>query len=104
MSFAPRFFDRHRGFAMGVILSGNGIGGLVLAPITQTLLDHLGVRWTLRALALINLLILTPIAFVPRQPPGFEARRRGDGRTRLNIKLITRGVFIGQVSHFYDFV
>lgn len=98
MSFAPRFFDRNRGFAMGVILSGNGVGGLVLAPLIQALIDHVGVRWTLRVLALINLILLTPIAFVSRQPPGFEARRRGEARARLNLKLVTRGVFIGQVS------
>jgi len=96
MSLAPRFFDRNRGFAMGVILSGNGAGGLVLAPVVQTLIEHVGVRWTLRVLALLNFILLVPIAFVPRHPPGFEARRRGDARARLNLKLVTRGVFIGQ--------
>lgn len=30
MSTAPVYFDRHRGFAMGVILAGSGVGGVVI--------------------------------------------------------------------------
>ncbi|KAI5123977.1 hypothetical protein M0805_006389 [Coniferiporia weirii] len=98
MSLAPRYFDRHRGFAMGFILSGNGVGGLVLAPIVQTLLtDRVGVRWTLRILGLMTLVLMAPVACVPKQPPGFEARRRGGpDSTRLNLNLVRRGTFLAQ--------
>ncbi|KAH8119368.1 monocarboxylate transporter [Phellopilus nigrolimitatus] len=97
MSLAPRFFDQHRGFAMGFILSGNGAGGLVLAPVVHTLLHRFGVRWTLRILGLWTLVMMIPVACVARQPPGFEARRRGGpGTTRINVNLVRRGTFLAQ--------
>ncbi|KAL5485184.1 hypothetical protein ACEPAI_7826 [Sanghuangporus weigelae] len=95
MSLAPRFFDRNRGLAMGIILSGNGIGGLVLAPTVHALIHSVGVRWALRILGIWSLVLMTPVALVPRHPPGFEARRRG-GASRLNASLLKKGTFIGQ--------
>ena len=97
MSLAPRFFDRNRGLAIGLILSGNGIGGLVLAPTTHALIQGVGVRWALRILGIWSLVLMTPVAFIPRHPPGFEARRRG-GASRLNASLLKKGTFVGQVS------
>lgn len=60
---------------MGFVLAGNGIGGLVLSPMTQALIDKIGIGWTLRVLGLMTLLMMTPVAFVLRQAPGFEERR-----------------------------
>lgn len=98
MSLAPQVFDRNRGFAMGFILSGNGVGGLVLAPTLHTLIQRVGVQWTLRILGLWTFIMMIPVACVPRQPPGFEARRRGrQGSSRLNLSLLKRGTFIAQV-------
>ena len=98
MSLAPRFFDRNRGLAMGFILSGIGVGGLVLAPTVQALIQRVGVRWTLRILGLWSFVLMVPVALVPRHPPGFEARRRGGpGGSRFNADLLKRGTFIAQV-------
>jgi len=36
-SLTPVFFDRHRGLAMGIAMAGSGAGGLVLAPVTQSI-------------------------------------------------------------------
>lgn len=41
---APTWFSARRGLAMGVILSGTGIGGLVWAPAIQALNASLGFR------------------------------------------------------------
>ncbi|KAF8890076.1 major facilitator superfamily domain-containing protein [Infundibulicybe gibba] len=81
MSITPVYFDRHRGFAMGVILAGSGVGGLVIAPVLQLLLDKHGVHWALRILAIWNL-------------PGFNGVRR----TRVNMGLVKRGTFLYQVG------
>ncbi|KAJ7112200.1 major facilitator superfamily domain-containing protein [Mycena epipterygia] len=54
MSIAPTYFDRHRGFTMGCILSGAGAGGLVMAPVLQVFLDRYGIRGALRILAAWN--------------------------------------------------
>ena len=95
MSLAPRFFDQNRGFAMGFILSGNGIGGLVLAPVIHGLIAKYGVGWALRILSIWSLVMMLPVACVARQPPGFEARRRGG--PGMNYALMRRGTFIAQV-------
>ncbi|KAF9498832.1 monocarboxylate transporter [Pleurotus eryngii] len=92
MSIAPVYFDRHRGFAMGVILAGSGVGGLVIAPVLQVLLDKYGVQWALRILGIWNLVIGLPVSCVVKHRPGFGTR----GRTRLNLRLVTSSTFIYQ--------
>ncbi|KMQ45647.1 Major facilitator superfamily domain [Trichophyton rubrum] len=91
LSVAPEYFDRHRGAAMGFILSGASIGGLVLSPLIRTLLGVIGVRWTLRAMALANLVITLPVAI--SAPPSRSMTRRS---TLVNIRLAKKPVFILQ--------
>lgn len=93
MSITPVYFDKHRGFAMGVILAGSGVGGLVIAPVLQILLDKYGVHWALRILGIWNLAIGIPVSCVVRHRPGYGIR----GRTRMNMGLVKRGTFLYQV-------
>ncbi|KAK9708761.1 hypothetical protein K7432_009443 [Basidiobolus ranarum] len=53
----PQWFQKHRGLALGLGISGSGIGGLVYNPLAQFLLVKVGIRWTLRILAIMNLFI-----------------------------------------------
>ncbi|KAF9465457.1 major facilitator superfamily domain-containing protein [Collybia nuda] len=94
MSITPLYFDKHRGFAMGVILAGSGIGGLVLAPVLQVLLDKYGIHWALRIIGLWNLLIGIPVASVVKHRPGFNI----GSRTRMNMSLVKRGTFLYQAG------
>lgn len=91
LSVAPEYFDRHRGAAMGFILSGASIGGLVLSPLVRTLLGVIGVRWTLRAMALANMAITLPVAI--SAPPSRSMARRP---TLVNIRLAKKPAFILQ--------
>ncbi|KAJ7831017.1 MFS general substrate transporter [Mycena olivaceomarginata] len=81
-------------FAMGCILSGSGIGGLVMAPVLQVLLDRYGVRRALRILALWNFVVRIPVAYVIRRRSGFGTT----ARTRLNMALVRRGTFLYQAT------
>ncbi|KAK3066206.1 hypothetical protein LTS18_001909, partial [Coniosporium uncinatum] len=92
LSVAPEYFDSRRGAAMGVILSGAGLGGLALAPIIRVLLDSVGVRWTLRALGLLNLVIGLPIAW--SASPSRSSTRRP---TLVNINIAKKPAFMLQV-------
>ncbi|KAG5645866.1 hypothetical protein DXG03_005208 [Asterophora parasitica] len=94
MSITPIYFDRHRGFAMGVILAGSGIGGMVIAPTLQFLLTKYGAPWGLRILGIWNLATGIPVACVIRHRAGFGSR----GRTRINMGLVKRGTFLYQAS------
>ena len=59
---APEYFTAHRATAMGMILSGGGVGGLVLGPVLRALLARIGAAWTLRVLAAISLVVGLPVA------------------------------------------
>lgn len=89
VSVAPEYFDDHRGTAVGVILSGAGIGGLIFAPVSRALLSRLGVRWALRALGLINLVISLPIALSARPSRSFTRRP-----TLVNVRLARKPTFV----------
>ncbi|KAG0309510.1 hypothetical protein BGZ98_001653 [Dissophora globulifera] len=58
------WFDAKRGLALGLAVSGTGLGGLILAPATQALMDGVGVGWTLRVLALLCLVICGSASFL----------------------------------------
>ncbi|TVY32018.1 putative transporter, partial [Lachnellula occidentalis] len=93
LSAAPEYFTTHRGAAMGFILSGAGIGGLVFSPLIRTLLTAIGPRWTLRTLSLLNLLISLPIA-ITAAPSRFVGRRP----THINLALATKPAFLLSVG------
>jgi MFS family permease len=90
ISLTPVFFDRHRGFAMGIAMSGSGAGGLVFAPVTQSLLQRFGAPVTLRILGVWNFVICVAISFVIRPHPAYKP-------IRPSLALAKRGTFIVQV-------
>lgn len=87
------YFDRHRGFALGLVLSGAGVGGLVLSPVMHSLITTIGIRWALKILGIWNLVIGIPVSLVVKRRPGFSS----SGNTRLNFSVARRGTFIWQV-------
>lgn len=84
------FFDRHRGFAMGIAMAGSGAGGLVFAPVTQSLIEHYGAPVTLRILGVWNFAVCIPISFIIRRHPAYSP-------VRPSLALAKRGTFILQV-------
>lgn len=51
------YFSRKRGLATGIAVSGVGAGGLILAPLTNALIGHFDIYWTLRILAFICMVL-----------------------------------------------
>ena len=93
LSTAPEYFTTHRGSAMGFILAGSGVGGLVFSPLIRALITAIGPRWTLRFLCFLNLVISLPIA-VTASPSRFTGRRR----THVDLKLALRPAFLFSVG------
>lgn len=52
-----RWFESRRGLALGLAMSGVGVGGMVLTPCTQATIDAVGIYWTLRILAILCFVI-----------------------------------------------
>ncbi|OSD00871.1 MFS general substrate transporter [Trametes coccinea BRFM310] len=94
MSLTPAYFDRNRGAAMGIVLAGSGVGGLVLSPVFHVLLTRIGIRWALRILGLWNFALGIPISSVLTKKHGAAASAAGS--TRVSMALIKRGTFILQ--------
>jgi MFS family permease len=90
ISLTPVYFDRHRGFAMGIAMAGSGAGGLVLAPVVQSLLVRFGAPVTLRVLGVWNFVVCVIISFVVRPHPAYQP-------IRPSLALAKRGAFIFQL-------
>jgi MFS family permease len=55
-----RWFIRKRGTAIGIAMAGMGLGILLVVPLTQSLILHLGWRWAYVVLAVSALVIIIP--------------------------------------------
>ena len=58
------WFDRKRGLALGISLSGIGISGIVVPPVVQYLISSYGWRHTYLVMGLSVLLVSLPLIFV----------------------------------------
>ena len=59
-----KWFDRHRGLALGVALAGIGIGGVVWSLLTQTLSERYGWRNAMPIEAAVILLVALPLLLI----------------------------------------
>ncbi|MEE9256816.1 MAG: MFS transporter, partial [bacterium] len=57
----PRWFQRKRGLATGIMLSGGGVGTLFLFPIIERLIAYVGWRYTYLILGAAIFLIMVPL-------------------------------------------
>jgi sugar phosphate permease len=71
------WFDRRRGLALGIAMSGVGLGGFVMPQLAQALIDRVGWRGAYPILGLLTLLIAFPaVALWIREPQPGEGERR----------------------------
>lgn len=83
-SFAPlvadtsRWFDRRRGIALAICMSGNYTAGAVWPPVMQYFIDSVGWRQTYVGMGVFCLASMLPLALVlRRRPPVLEAAAAG---------------------------
>ncbi len=55
VSVPSQWFKARRGLAVGIAVSGSGLGGLIGAPVVQALIDSVGWQWSLRILGIMAL-------------------------------------------------
>jgi MFS family permease len=76
MAVAPTWFNKRRALAMGIIISGSGVGGMVWPPLLRALITHLGVRNTLRISAWITIVIMPVAGLALKWEPSLERQVR----------------------------
>lgn len=74
VTIAPGWFDARRGLAMGIILSGTGVGGVVWAPALRALNAAIGFRNTLRLTGGIGFALVSAAAMALEWDPASAAR------------------------------
>ncbi|KXS22383.1 MFS general substrate transporter [Gonapodya prolifera JEL478] len=81
----PQYFEKRRGMAVGMAVSGVGLGGFLMAPWTQAILDTLGWRWALRIVHITGgvCLLVSTLLNRPRYPR-LSASARFD-RSDINL-------------------
>nr|WP_221886656.1 MFS transporter [Halonotius roseus] len=71
-SVVPRWFERRRGAATGLIFVGNGLGLFVLPPIWQIAIADFGVRQGFLAIMSVTTLTFLAAGLLCRRPPWVE--------------------------------
>ncbi|OLY85364.1 putative transporter ESBP6 [Smittium mucronatum] len=64
LSITSMWFEKHRGLALGIAISGSGIGGLVITELTSVIINSINSKWALRITSLAFLVIIG-IASIP---------------------------------------
>ncbi|PWY66790.1 MFS general substrate transporter [Aspergillus sclerotioniger CBS 115572] len=72
MAVAPTWFSKRRGLAMGVIISGTGVGGMIWPPALRAMISHVGFRNALRISGCISLTTVTAAGAILRWEPKFH--------------------------------
>ncbi|KAL9620514.1 MAG: hypothetical protein Q9160_004983 [Pyrenula sp. 1 TL-2023] len=81
VTVAPTWFTARRGLAMGIVLSGTGVGGVVWAPILHAMIARIGFRNTLRVSGAIAFVLITAAGYVMHWEPATLRRLRVEATT-----------------------
>jgi MFS family permease len=77
MSVAPTWFDKLRGLAMGIVISGSACGGMIWPPVLRAITSHLGFRNALRTSGCLVILFVPLSGYILSWEPNFKAKVRG---------------------------
>jgi MFS family permease len=69
MSIIPRWFTKRRGIAMGLVMAGSALGGVIAPLLTQWLISTSGWRYAYIVLGIIILIITIPLSQFMRHSP-----------------------------------
>ncbi|KAJ3579187.1 hypothetical protein NPX13_g1384 [Xylaria arbuscula] len=81
------WFDHNRGLALGIVVSGSSIGGIVWPILVERLIQAIGFPWALRTIGFICLAILIPSVILVR-----ERRVTNSPRGNIDTKRLTKEI------------
>ena len=92
------WFVRRRGMALGILLTGTSVGGVLIPPIATPLIDRFGWRMAMVLVSMLIWLVLAPaIAILVRSRPSDMALLPdGDGMSAASETASTSGLTFSQ--------
>ncbi|KAI8836060.1 major facilitator superfamily domain-containing protein [Chytriomyces cf. hyalinus JEL632] len=82
VSITAQWFDKKRGLATGIAVSGAGFGGLVWSLATESLLHSIGLAWTLRVTG------MTCLVFLLAATPFFKTRIPASKTSQMDVSAL----------------
>lgn len=89
MSLIPKWFVQKRGLAAGLVLSGIGMGTLVIVPLVELIIDKVGWRSAFLVLAAMILGIVLPMTALFQRRSPQEIGQYPDGITPGSIRNLS---------------
>ena len=86
----PQWFSRKRSFANSIGASGSGIGGLIYSLATNAMIQHIGLGWAFRILAIISCVVNVVCTILVRD------RNKAVGAVQMafDVRLFKRGEYV----------
>jgi MFS family permease len=111
VSVIGQWFDRHRGLAIGIAVSGSGLGQFAVSLITIVLITNNGWRVTLRYLALMSIVGLTICGFFIRRRLPLVVHKKNESSSsssivyfkNRNFRILYAGGFISTLGYVMPF-
>jgi predicted MFS family arabinose efflux permease len=97
-SAISNLFDRHRGLALSIALSGSGLAYTVLPPLVAPVVAHYGWRGVYLALALLTLLVVLPLNWLLLRERTSQVRSQ-ESAGELSVKLASTSLTLGEALH-----
>ncbi|KAJ5945672.1 hypothetical protein N7454_002511 [Penicillium verhagenii] len=74
MSVSPTWFNKRRGLAMGIVISGSACGGMVWPPVLRAITAEIGFRNALRISGCLNVLFVPISGYALKWEPKFQEK------------------------------
>ncbi|MFC2047719.1 MFS transporter, partial [Chloroflexota bacterium] len=105
LSTVARWFVRRRGMMTGIIISGLGLGTLIIPPVVRWLIATYGWRTSYIIVGVMALVLITLAGYLLRRDPAqMEQSPYGENKVRgENIDLETRGYSLREAVHTRQF-
>ena len=89
VAVVPQWFSRRRSLANGIVTGGSGIGGLIYSLASNSMIQHLGLAWAFRILAIIQFVVNLTCALLLRD----RNKQIGTKNLAFDYRLLARPEF-----------
>jgi MFS family permease len=103
-----QWWAKHRALALGIVVSGSSIGGVVLPIMVERLIPRIGFGWAMRSVAFLflGLLVVGNVCVKARLPPAKRGFKIGEfiaPFSEVPFSLLTAGSFFIYLGGFLPF-